>query len=171
MAKQNSSKIIRSVNVTKNNFTPISNELLQNTKLSLEAKGLISFLVSLPNDWIIYKGQVQRALDMGDTKFDRVWKECVDAGYICVSKARTSEGRFIYDYTISDNRITTVGKSTYGKPTTIQKTEEENKEEQKKYKQKSSSSTEAAVQTPAEILYEKFYRNEITKEELLKGII
>ena len=102
MAQQNTTKIVRSVNTSKHNFTPISNELIQSTKLTLEARALVMFIISLPESWIIYKGQVQRALNMNTTKFNRVWKECVTAGYISVIKERIDRGRFNYHYIITD---------------------------------------------------------------------
>ena len=92
MAQQNTTKIIRSVNSSKYNFTPISNSLIQNQTLSLEARGLVIFILSLPETWVIYKGQVQTALNMNKTKFNRVWKECIDAGYIKVIKERVDNG-------------------------------------------------------------------------------
>ncbi len=33
------------------NFTIMSNHHLQNKNLSLKAKGLLSYMLSLPNDW------------------------------------------------------------------------------------------------------------------------
>jgi hypothetical protein len=109
---QNTTKIIRSVNTSKHNFTPISNQLIQNQSVSLEAKGLIMFIISLPESWIIYKCQVQSALKMNKTKFNRVWKEAVDAGYIKVIKERADKGRFNYHYIISD--VLTEGGLTAG---------------------------------------------------------
>ena len=34
-----------------NNFTVFENELLQNPNLSLKAKGLLAYMLSLPDDW------------------------------------------------------------------------------------------------------------------------
>ncbi len=33
------------------NYTSMSNEHLQNKELSLKAKGLLSYMLSLPDDW------------------------------------------------------------------------------------------------------------------------
>jgi len=46
------SEIIR-VERTKN-FTVMSNHHFKNKKLSLKAKGLLSLMLSLPDDWIFY---------------------------------------------------------------------------------------------------------------------
>jgi hypothetical protein len=164
MAKLNTTKIIRSRNSAKYNFTPLSNTLLQNPKVSLEVKGLISFILSLPEDWIIYKGQVQRALEMGDTKFDRIWKEAVSAGFIVVTKER-DKGKFIYHYEISDCELTAGGKSTYGKPTTIQKTQGEKIDQQKNIIKTRSNNQVSTSKSFVEI-----FNNNISSENALKYI-
>lgn len=129
----NSTKIIRSVNTSKHNFTPISNTLIRNKTLSLSAKGLIIFIVSLPEDWTIYKSWVQKELGLGRFQFDRIWKECIEAGYIKTIKWKNKDGKFCYHHEVADNLsvvgFTDVGKTDVGKADTIIKTEEEKKEE------------------------------------------
>jgi hypothetical protein len=141
--QQNTTKIVRSVNTSKHNFTPISNELIQNTKLTLEARALIMFIISLPDTWVIYKQQVQRALNMNRVKFNRVWKECVDSGYIKVIKERAALGRFNYHYLITD-RLTDGGftacrLSAGGEHVAIEKKEEEKIYQEKNIQEKNSS--------------------------------
>ena len=169
---KNTTKIVRSTNTTKYNFTPISNNLIQNENLSLEAIGLICFIVSLPSDWIIYKHWIQNAVKMNRTKFDRIWKECVKAGYIKSTKIRTNSGQFTYHYEVSDNLSvaglpsagsSTVGSSTVGKPGTIIKREEEKIQEQNIHlekidKEKNSYKLDSyeASQTPS--YYELYQR-------------
>ncbi len=148
MAQQNTTKIVRSVNTSKHNFTPISNELIQNTKLTLEARALVMFIISLPESWIIYKGQVQRALNMNKTKFNRVWKECVTAGYIKVMKERIALGRFNYHYLITDRLsdgglavggLAVGGLSVGGEPVAKEKTQGEKIELEKNLQESISS--------------------------------
>ena len=158
---KNTSKITRSTNTTKNNFTPISNNLIQNENLSLEAIGLVCFIVSLPESWIIYKMQIQAALKMNRTKFDRIWKECVNAGYIKQTRIRTNNGQWKWDYEVSDNLsvdgltadgLSTGGFSNDGKPYSKEKKKEEKIQEQKIHLEKiykeSNSSSSSVNQTP-----------------------
>jgi len=165
MAPQNTSKIIRSVNSSKFNFTPISNELLKSTKISLEAKGLLCFILSLPENWIIYKQQVQKSLDMARFKFDRIWKECADNGYILTHKFRDGDGKFSYYYEVTDVVSTIVGKTgigktDIGKPNTIIKKEEEKKEEEKKDSNSIvANSIEAKKVNTNTLFSELFYSN------------
>lgn len=172
--QQNTTKIIRSVNTSKHNFTPISNQLIQNVKLSLEARGLIMYIISLPEDWIIYKGQVQNALEMNKTKFNRIWKECIQFGYIQCIKERVDKGRFNYHYVISDilsdGGETAGGKSVGGKPVSKQKTQEEKIHQEKNIQESSSSPQGSTVKLNAEILFEKYKRNEITQSQFLSYI-
>jgi len=169
MAQQNTSKIIRSVSASKFNFTPISNDLIRNVNISLEARGLVSFILSLPEDWVIYKGQVQKALKMGDLKFDRIWKECIEAGYITVKKQRLSNGRWKYDYTITDNisvsEETTGGKVRGGKPTSIIKKEKEKKDQEKNIQEKNSSLQGNSSRSFADI-----FNLNISQEDILNYI-
>jgi hypothetical protein len=169
MVQQNTSKIIRSVNASKYNFTPISNNLIQNTNISLEARGLVSFIISLPEYWIIYKGQVQKALKMGDLKFDRIWKECVEAGYISVKKQRLSNGRWKYDYTITDiasvSETTTGGKVRGGKPTSIIKKEKEKINKENNIQESNSNIPGNSVSSFADI-----FNPNISQEDILNYI-
>jgi hypothetical protein len=169
MAQQNTTKIVRSVNTSKHNFTPISNELIQNTSLTLEARALVMFIVSLPESWIIYKGQVQRALKMNTTKFNRVWKECVTAGYIRVIKERIDRGRFNYHYIItdrlSDDGLTAGGFSVGGEPVAKEK-----KEEEKIYLKKNIEENRSSIPGNSRNSFAEIFNSNTTSEDVLNYI-
>lgn len=169
MVQQNTTKIVRSVNTSKHNFTPISNELIQNTKLTLEARALVMFIISLPESWIIYKQQVQRALNMNKTKFNRVWKECVIAGYIKVIKERAALGRFNYHYLITDRLteggLTAGGFSVGGEPVSKEKKEEEKIYQEKNIQEKINSIPGNSVSSFADI-----FNSNISQEDILNYI-
>jgi hypothetical protein len=167
--ERNTSKIVRSVNSSKYNFTPISNHLIQNVSITLEARGLICFILSLPENWVIYKGQVQKALKMGDIKFDRIWKECNTAGYISVKKQRLPNGRFVYHYSVTDSistiENTTGGKPTFGEPTSIEK-----KEEEKIYKENKDQEINTRSLGSDQISFSDIFNQNISKEDVLNYI-
>jgi hypothetical protein len=169
MAQQNTTKIVRSVNTSKHNFTPISNELIQNTSLTLEARALVMFIISLPESWIIYKGQVQRALNMNRTKFNRVWKECVDFGYIKVIKERIDRGRFNYHYLItdrlSDGGLTAGGFSVGGEPVAKEK-----KEEEKINKEKNIQENRSSIPGNSRNSFAEIFNSNTTSEDVLNYI-
>ncbi len=113
----NKTKIIRSAKSSKYNFTPIANHLINNPSIGLDTLGLICYLVSLPEDWIIYKENVQKTIlqrGHGEHKFNRIWKEAKDNGYIIQKKFRRDDDKYDYSYTVSDNILTTEGLSTPG---------------------------------------------------------
>ena len=136
----NKTKVIRSVDSTPQNFTPLSNKLLQNNKLSLDTRGLLCFLISLPSDWVVYKENIQKQLGFGRKKMDRMWSEAKKGGYLQTEKYREDNGTWNYTYIISDVPLTNVpsstaalsnvGSSTAGKGgTIISKQEESNNKE------------------------------------------
>lgn len=121
----NKSRIIRSVESTPNNYTPLSNKLLQNNNLAIDTRGLLCYLLSLPKDWVVYKENIQKQLGFGRKKMDRIWSEAKKAGYLRVEKFRQSDGTWNYTYTISDVPLSIVplsndGSSNVGKGNTIQ---------------------------------------------------
>lgn len=87
-----SGQIIRSPKRGAVRYTPISNSVLQNEDLSFEARGLLSYILSLPEDWIIVKGNIQKNhKGTGTEKFNRIWKELVSNNYIDSEKVRDPE--------------------------------------------------------------------------------
>jgi len=85
----------------RDNFAQISNEMLGNPNLSWKAKGLLSFLLSLPERWAVYKTTLSQFSKDGKDATTSAFNELIDAGYIQVHK-RTDNGLFGYDYIIND---------------------------------------------------------------------
>lgn len=82
-------QIIRSPKRGAVRYTPISNSVLQNENLSFEARGLLSYILSLPEDWVIVKSNIQKNhKGTGTEKFNRIWKELVSNNYIHSEKVR-----------------------------------------------------------------------------------
>ena len=90
------------VNKTKN-YTVLSNHHLQNTKLSLKAKGLLSVMLSLPDDWnYTIKGLVS-ILKENETSVTTTLNELKEFHYLKITKLNPNEtksGRFEYIYDI-----------------------------------------------------------------------
>lgn len=78
--------------VNKNvNYTVMSNHHLQDKRLSLKAKGLLSYMLSLPDDWdYSLKGLTTGCRDGIDSVRSAV-HELEDGGYLCRSKVRDQE--------------------------------------------------------------------------------
>lgn len=75
-------------------FTTMSNHHLKNRDLSLKAKGLLSLMLSLPDNWdYTVRGLVKISKD-GENCIRATIKELERAGYIQRERARDSSGRF-----------------------------------------------------------------------------
>lgn len=90
-------------------FMTLPNSLFTDTSISLEAAGLMGFLMQLPetytNDkgetvpWVVYNCYIQRQRKIGEKLLNRIINELIDAGYMKRERARAQKGRFgSYDY-------------------------------------------------------------------------
>ena len=82
-------------------FVTIPNELARDNSLSLKARGLITYLLSMPTDWVIYKSKLHTQVNDGREGVNKAFNELVAAGYILeVKTIDTKTGQFIYDYIV-----------------------------------------------------------------------
>ena len=82
-------------------FAQIPNATLQDTSISLEAKGLLCFMLSKPTNWQWHKSQVMAETGCGRDRFNRLWKELVDAGYLHKER-REGQNLNHFNYTLYD---------------------------------------------------------------------
>jgi hypothetical protein len=92
---QNTGQILRSKKTGKSRYTPISNEILQSSELTPEEKSILVHLLSLPEDWVVYKGIIWRNMNMGRDRFNKNWKGLVDKGYIVSIRVIDSDTNLI----------------------------------------------------------------------------
>ena len=87
------------IRVIKNkNYTTISNQLFKNKGISLKAKGLMGYLLSLPSDWNLSINGIVACSKEGRRAIGNTIKELISAGYIERIQIR-DKGKFIgYDY-------------------------------------------------------------------------
>jgi len=92
--------IIRIEKDKANPYVMISKEPLQNATLTWKAKGLLSYLLSLPDDWKINITDLQNRAKDGRDSVANTINELIAAGYIIREKARAT-GKFDgYDYVV-----------------------------------------------------------------------
>src|SRR5436189_4046597 len=87
------------------NYTQIPNAILKDSKLSIEAKGLLLYMLSRPPGWKFYHWELQRTLGIGRQKFERIINELIAAGYVTRSRMqpRDANNRFLgYEYAVCD---------------------------------------------------------------------
>lgn len=84
-------------------YLVMNKTVLTDPKLSLQAMGLHCYLLSLPDDWIIYEKELLTHFSNGRDSLRATIKELVDAGYITKSQTRDSSGKLSYcDYVIRE---------------------------------------------------------------------
>lgn len=86
------------------NFTVMSNYHLRDKNLSLKAKGLLSVMLSLPEDWDYSISGLCSILKENKTAIKSALHELQDNGYVVVTKKFASKGnnRISYEYDIME---------------------------------------------------------------------
>ncbi|CAM3611674.1 hypothetical protein ID104_13710 [Vibrio cholerae] len=141
------------------NFTIMPNSTIRDPRLSIDALGLLLRLVSLPPNWEVHPEKVQEESKIGDSRWRRISKELIDAGYLTRSKERQENGRWDWVFTVyqesqvprspkiqqvdstrgfSTDGSSTLGTTTRGKSTDITKKDLIKKDQQKQKKREDS---------------------------------
>lgn len=101
---------IRSVNKTEivrvkkdRNYTTINNTCLRDDRLSWKAKGIMAYLLTLPDDWNIYLEEVMTHAPDGEKSFRSGLKELKDCGY--VERVQIREGNKIVGWHTIVNEV------------------------------------------------------------------
>lgn len=76
------------------NFTIIYNNCLQDNTISWQAKGLFSYLMTLPNDWEIHKTELVSHSSNGRDATLKAFDELIEKGYITVDEIKGEGGKF-----------------------------------------------------------------------------
>jgi hypothetical protein len=85
-------------------FTIVPNAIFLDDRLSIEAKGVLGYLLSRPHSWQVRLDHVGRTLRIGRKKLQRVFRELIGAGYVTREQPRTADAhRFReIDYVVRD---------------------------------------------------------------------
>jgi len=95
---KNTGQIVRSKKTGKSRYTPISNEILQSKTLTAEQKSILVHLLSLPEDWVVYKTEIWKEMNIGRDRFNKAWSHLVELGYIYSIKIIDSQSNLIKGY-------------------------------------------------------------------------
>ena len=76
-----------------NPYVMVNKELLNNTELSWKAKGLLTYLLSLPDNWKIYEDEIVKHAKDGKDSLKSAIKELITHGYIERERIRNSSGQ------------------------------------------------------------------------------
>ena len=92
-----------------NNFTVMSNYHLQDKNLSYKAKGLLSYMLSLPEDWCYSVKGLSYVSMEGVKAINSILKELERNNYIIRKRMQGSHGKFYYEYNIYETPYTQKG--------------------------------------------------------------
>lgn len=96
------------INKTKN-YTVMSNYHLQNKNLSYKAKGLLSCMLSLPDDWNYSVRGLASISKEGIKAINSILKELEENYYLKRERKQENNGRFYYEYNIYETPYTQKG--------------------------------------------------------------
>lgn len=102
------------------NYTVMSNEHLRDPALSLAARGLMSMMLSLPDDWDYSVNGLLTLCKEGRTVVQRSLSEMEKAGYLTRQRINTEGGRFTYEYTLTESKQPQAGLPCTEKPFTVE---------------------------------------------------
>jgi hypothetical protein len=78
----------------KSHYACIPNGTLEDPRLSLDTRGLLAFLLSKPEDWIIRASQIRRDFGIGQVVQQRIFRELERAGYLERKVLQGRDGRW-----------------------------------------------------------------------------
>ena len=84
------------------NYTVLPNELIKDTRLSWEARGLLIYLLSQKPGWTVRKTDLERQSQANDFVISRILEELAVHCYIYREKEQDSKGHFEWITTVFD---------------------------------------------------------------------
>lgn len=75
-------------------FAALPNAIWTDERLSVEAKGVLGYLLSRPHNWNVRLAQIGRALHVGKDRLQGIFRELTAAGYVSREQRRTKSGAF-----------------------------------------------------------------------------
>ena len=109
-------------------FTQIDNEIINNSALTWQAKGMLAYLLSKPDGWTFFEDDLVKRSDNGKSSVRSILKELLETGYLVRGERMRDENGYWkgYPYTVepylvddydgkSYLRFSKVGNSKVGK--------------------------------------------------------
>lgn len=79
-----------------NNFLLVDTGYVRNPNLSAKAKGVLTYILSLPDDWVLYKSELPRHFTDGKDSIRAALKELEAKGYLTQEETRDEKGRILH---------------------------------------------------------------------------
>ncbi len=75
------------------NYSVISNHCIRNKSLSAKAKGIFCYIMTLPDDWKLYRTELTGHFSDGKDSIRSGFDELIEAGYIKATQLRDETGK------------------------------------------------------------------------------
>ncbi len=75
-------------------YVMISKAMLKDTSLSLREKGALSYLLSMPDNWVVHPRHAAESLGISKNQMYGILKELIAKGYATKEEIKDSRGRF-----------------------------------------------------------------------------
>ncbi len=147
----------------KHPYAQIDRRTLADARLSLKAKGLLAYLLSLPDDWEIHTSEIFKHSTDGSYAHREAFRELLKLGYATCEKKRSADNSRI-EGSIWTIHETTVGGFLESRKTESWKADATNKEETDRHRTHTSEQKPRAgtfginVESTLERLTKKFQR-------------
>jgi hypothetical protein len=82
----------------RSNFTVIDNRIFNDDRLTFEQIGLLSYILSKPDDWVIRIEQLRKKGNIGRTSMQKLMRHLEACGYATLVKTKNSSGLFSGSY-------------------------------------------------------------------------
>ena len=133
------SRAIKKAKVT-SNYVTIPNSSAQDKKLSFEARGLLTLMLSMPDDWVMHRSWLMdQSSGCGRDKMTRILKELEDNGYLVRHVKQTETGKMNgWDWEVYPSPVNTEEREnrntenpSFGKPAPTKETSLQSKQSTK----------------------------------------
>lgn len=88
------------------NYTKIDNNYLEDKNISLKAKGLLTLMLSLPDNWKFNVKGLCLLCKESKLAVTNALNELKENNYLKIEKGYDYDGKFIYEYIIYENPYT-----------------------------------------------------------------
>lgn len=90
------------------NYTAIPNDVVTDQRMSIEARWLLTYLLTKPHNWVVRVGDIRNSGGIGRDKAYALLKELCEIGYIKKVESRDEGGTYTnIEYIVSDSTKTT----------------------------------------------------------------
>lgn len=100
-------------------YTVMNNTCLQDPNMSMKAKGLYAYLMSLPEDWVLHQTELKRHFKDGRDSIRTAVNELIENGYVTKVDTRNELGQIVdCTYTVYEEPRTSKENPATEKPIT-----------------------------------------------------